>query len=485
LAWTLSLIMTNKTAGTANGQQIASFKSVTAPDDNTVVVTTKAPLANMLYLVGLPIVPQHIWQSRIAHLATEKNYEFPVVGYGPYQLTGYKTDQYATLKANKDFFLGAPKYATVIDQYFKNSDAAVAALRSGEVDQVDKLTGPEYQALAKDKSLKVYQQVGSRWTGVEINPGARTKSGKKMGTGNPILGDPDVRKAIAYGIDRSTLVQKVYNGLAQPGSGYLPPAFPQFSWQPSGEEAVGFNPAKAKQLLDSAGYPMGSGGVRHDTKTGKPLTFRLGVHSDSVSDAQIANYLVGWMKDIGIKLTIQSQSMTGLNDNLAKGDWDLLMDGWGTGPDPTYLLSIQTCGVLPDDNGQNGNTDAFFCDKTYDRLYADQQREFDPAKRAEMIKQMQQILYAANDDVILYYQNDLAAVRADHAKGFLSGKPNSQGFYPFQNYKLGWMNAVPAASASSSSSTGLIIGIVVALVVVLLIAGGLLVRRRATAANRE
>ena len=58
-----------------------------------------------------------------------------------------------------------------------------------------------------------------------------------------------------------------------------------------------------------------------------------------------------------------------LNDNLAKGDWDMLMDGWSTGSDPTYLLSIQTCGTLPKDDGTGGNTDAFFCNPHYDKLF--------------------------------------------------------------------------------------------------------------------
>ena len=63
-------------------------------------------------------------------------------------------------------------------------------------------------------------------------------------------------------------------------------------------------------MLDQAGYKKGSDGIRIDAKTGKALSFRLGIHSDSVTDAQIANYLVGWLKDVGIKLTIQPMSMT-------------------------------------------------------------------------------------------------------------------------------------------------------------------------------
>lgn len=492
VAWTFNLIMTNKTAATANGSLVANFASVTAPDANTVVIKTKKPQANMLYVVGLPIVPEHIWQSKVSGLANYKNTDFPDVGYGPYQLTGYKTDQYATLKANKSFFLGAPHYDTLILQYFKNTDAAVAALRSGQVDQVGQLTATDFQALSKDKGIKTYQYVGNAWTAVEINPGARTISGKKIGTGNPALTDPTVRRAISLGIDRNTLVKKVLNGLGQPGAGYLPPAFKQWFWTPSASQSQSYDPAKAKQLLDQAGYKVGAGGIRVDPKTHKPLDFRLGIHSDSITDSQIAGYLVGWMKDLGIKLTIQSQSMTALNNNLAKGDWDLLMDGWGTGPDPSYLLSIQTCSVLPQDNGSGGNTDSFFCDKNYDKLYALQQQQFNQSQRAQTIDQMQQILYNADTDVILYYQNQLAAVRDAASKGYVIGSPDSNGFYPFQPVTHAWLTAQPAggsaaasSSSSSASSTGLIVGIVIAVVVVVGVGGVIVMRRRSTAADRE
>ncbi|MEO6701525.1 MAG: ABC transporter substrate-binding protein, partial [Jatrophihabitantaceae bacterium] len=315
----------------------------------------------------------------------------------------------------------------------------------------------------------------------------RTVTGKKLGTGNPILADPKVRLAIATGIDRQTLVNKVYNGLGSVGAGYLPPAFPQWSWQPPADQLAGYDPAKANSILEAAGYPKGADGIRTDAKTGKPLSFRLGIHSDSISDSQIANYLTGWMKAIGIKLSLQAQSMTALNDNLAKGDWDLLMDGWGTGADPTYLLSIQTCSVLPQADGSGGNTDAFFCDPAYDKLFAQQQAAFDQPARQAIIQQMQQILYQANDDIVLYYQNDLAAYRTDTTRNLVNGSADAKGYYPYQVPAQMFVRVAPASAtgSSSKSNTGLVIGIVVVLVVALAAGGGLALRRRATAGERE
>lgn len=487
VAWTYNLMIHNSTAGTANGSLVANFKSVAAPDASTVVITTLSPQANMLNLIAVPpIVPEHVWASKVKTLGTFTNTTTPVVGYGPYEMTGYLADQYVTLTANKKFFLGAPRYNTVILESLKNSEAAEAALRDGEIDQTDDLTATEWHSLQKVSGIKTYETEANAWDAVEINPGARTRSGKPMGNGNPILHDPVVREAIADGIDRPELVQKVLDGAGSPGSAYLPPAYPEWAWSPPAGQAENYDPAKANALLTAAGYPMGKNGYRYDKKTGKELDFRLGIHSDYNTDSQVASYLVGWMKAIGIKLTVQAMSTTDLNNQLALGNWDLLMDAWATTEDPTYLLSVQTCGVLPTNtSGSGGNTDSFYCNKTYDHLYAAEQTQFNAAAREADVRQMEAMLYKENNDVILLYNNTLAAVRSAYAPGFVHGRPGSDGFYPLQNEQLGWVTAVPPKTTSSSSNTGLIIGIVVAVVVVAGLAVVVLRRRQHALADRE
>jgi peptide/nickel transport system substrate-binding protein len=488
-AWTLNLIMKNQVAATANGSLVANFASVTAPDATTLVITTKTPEANMLYLsvpiTGIPIVPEHVWASQVAHLSTFKNMSFPVVGYGPWTLTGYVTNQYTTLTANKSFFMGAPKYDTLIMQYFTNPDAAVAALRSGQLDEIDSLNATEYQALDGSKNIQQSAQASNGWTGIELNPGAKTRSGKAFGNGNPALQDVRVRQAIALAINRQTLVKKVLDGLGVAGAGYLPPGYPQWQWSPSAGSNFNYDPAKANQILDAAGYKMGPGGIRVDPTTGKQLELRLGIHSDSSADAEFAPYIQEWLQAVGIKVDVQAMSFNDLNAALPKGNWDMLSDSWTTGPDPTYLLSIQDCSTLPLDNGTGGNTDAFFCDPSYDKLFTQQIGEFSTTQRAATIGQMQSILYNANVDVMLYYADNLSAARSDHVTDFFYGTANAQGFYPQQNAFINWLDASPVANASGSSSTTLIIVVVVVLALAAAGGTGIVLRRRATAGERE
>jgi peptide/nickel transport system substrate-binding protein len=486
-AWTFDLIMTSSDPAIVNAPLVANFSSVSAPDDSTLIIKTKAPQATMPYvsitITGIPIVPQHIWESKVKGLDKYLNDDYPVVGYGPFVLAGYKTDQYATLEANKDFYEGKPKIDRLILQYFQNDDATIAALRAGQITYAHDLPASGWTSLQGVADVMTWKEAPTQWTGVEINPGAKTRSGKKIGTGNPALADPRVRQAIAYAIDRPVLVSKVLDGLGLPGAGYIPPAYKEFAWQPAANELVGYDPAKANQILDNAGYPQ-HGTYRVDSRTGKQLSFRLGTHSDDANDQAVAPYLVGWLKAIGIKLNPQAQSMAGLNDNLGKGDWDLLMDGWSTGPDPTYLLSIQTCGTLPKDDRSPGNTDAFFCDKTYDSLFTEQSQQFDPNQRAATIARMEQILYQANDDIILYYNYILDAVRTDKVSSYVVGSADSSGTYPLQNAFVSWQQAVPETS-SGSSDAGLWVGIGVAAVVVVLAGAAFTVWRRRTAAERE
>jgi peptide/nickel transport system substrate-binding protein len=483
-AWTYNLVMTNQAAATADGSLVGNFASVSAPDATTFVIKTKRPQDNIPY-ANLTVVPEHIWKNDVKDIGTFKNMTFPVVGYGPWIAAGYVPNQYATLTANPRFYKGAPGFNTLIIQYFTSSDAAVAALRNGELDSIDDLTPTQYESLKGAKDIALYPSESDSWNAIELNPGARTHSGQRFGNGNPALADPVVRDAIALAIDRNVLVDKAADGLAVPGAGFLTPAFQQWWWTPPANNSYGYDPARASQMLTAAGYKMGPGEVRINPTTHQPLDLRLGIHSDNGYDALIAPYLVEWLQAIGIKLTVQAMSFTELNTELPKGDWDILMDTWSTGYDPSYLLSVETCGTLPVNQSTPGNTDAFYCNLAYDKLYNQQLTEFSLTQRTQTIAQMQDILYNANVDIILYYPDTLQAIRTGDARDFFYGTTNGQGFYPQQNVWINWWAAKPAANAASSPDTVLYIGVIVAVVVVLAVGGLLMMRRRATAGERE
>jgi peptide/nickel transport system substrate-binding protein len=487
VAWTYNLIMTNEAAATANGNFVANFKSVTAPDPHTLVIVLTKPQATMLAL-DIPIVPEHVWKDHVADISTFNNdASFPIVGDGPFIMTGYKKSQFIELTANKHYWRGAPKFDKVVYKYYKDLDAEAEALKKGEVDFVSGLTPAQFDALSGVPGIARNKAQGKGFYALAINPGATTTSGAHFGDGNPALRNTQVRTAIMYAIDSKTLVTKTLGGYGEQGEGYLPPLFAANHWKPDPGQAHAFDPGKANQLLDAAGYKRGAGGNR-TTPDGKPFTLRLLGETQRASDTQNAAYIKEWLAAVGIPVNTTIIDQGTMSDQEVAGNYDLAFDGWSTNPDPDYVLALQTCADRPSKAGASFPGDNFVCDPAYDDLYAQQIAEYDPAKRSALIKQAQQVLYADSYINVLYYANTLEAYRSDRIAS-MDKQPRPNGAYATQDGYWAWWSAVPVAKSASggSSKSGLVAAIVAAAVVVVIVVVVVLVvrRRRATVEERE
>lgn len=161
-AWTFNKMMTDQGAATANGSFVTNFRKVTAPSPTQLVIELKKPQATMGAL-DVPIVPQHIWEKVKDFSKFNNDQSFPIVGNGPFVLTDYKPDSYVRLKPNKTFWRGAPKFDELVFKYFKDQDAAVAALRKGEVSFVagsPALTPAQAASLKGEPNIKVNDAPG-------------------------------------------------------------------------------------------------------------------------------------------------------------------------------------------------------------------------------------------------------------------------------------------------------------------------------------
>ncbi|WP_329115229.1 ABC transporter substrate-binding protein [Streptomyces sp. NBC_01353] len=487
-AWTFNKMMTDENAATANGSFTSNFKKVTAPDPQTLVIELKKPQATMTAL-DVPIVPKHVWEKVGDFSKFNNDQQFPIVGNGPFVITDFKVDQYLKLKPNKNFWRGTPKFDELVFKYYKDGDAAVAALQKGEVSFVPNLTPAQAAALKSAKNIKVNDAPGRRFFALATNPGARSKDGKTFGNGHKALLDPVVRKALFLAVDRTTIVDKVFQGHAVEGEGYIPPRFGSYFWKPEATQKLAYDPAKAGQLLDQAGYKKNGDGKRVG-KDGKPLDFRILCHATDPNDKAIGKYLQEWWGELGIGLKVEC--LDNVSEPWTKGDYDLAFDGWSVNPDPDYVLSIHTCGALPATPKDSGATDNFICDKQFDALHAQQSVEYDAAKRADLVKQMQSRLYDTGYMNVMAYPNALEAYRTDQIKS-ITTMPAAAGNLYGQDGYWSWWSAVPTTAAagssadggSSGSDSGVIIGIGAAVVFVVALGVFLGMKRRSTADDRE
>lgn len=485
-AFTFNKIMSDPKAAEANGSYVVNFEKVSAVDDRTLVIETEEPQASMTAL-DVPIVPEHVWSKvEDMHDPATDSVEVVGVGSGPFLIAEYRPNELVRLKANEDYWRGAPAYDELHFIKFENADAAVNALRNGEVDFVNRLTQAQFDSLKNEPGVETNQASGRRYRELLMNPGAQNAEGDAIGDGHPALRDVQVRRAIAMAIDPAVLVDKVLGGYGELPGGLVPPIYEDYHYEPGEDVRYSFDPEAANALLDEAGYERGPDGVRVDSE-GRRLEFRLTGRASEDYAQRASDYLVSWLREIGIAVTKNLVSDNEVDETTSSGHYDLAFSGWGTNPDPDYILNKQTCAALPASSGSS-SSNAFFCDETYDELYAQQIAEMDPEKRAELVLQAQARYYEMVPSLVLGYDNVLEAYRSDRFTGFVQ-QPEGEGQIMEQTGYWGFYGAKPVEGRAAGDDSGLPTGVWLALgagaLALLAVGGTVVVRRRATTDDRE
>jgi peptide/nickel transport system substrate-binding protein len=485
-----------------NEAYVGEITSAVATGKYTVVMKVKHYTPIMTRL-EVPILPKHIWEHiSEKQLASFKNLH--PVGTGAFTVSSFSPNQSITLKANPNYWGGRPGISTLVFQRFDNPMAMKLAIANGSIDFAEGLTPTLWHSLAGTPGVRLIDAHAGNFDELSFNNGAATISGKPIGNGNPVLEDVNVRHAISYALNTPELVKKVLLNTAEVGTSIIPPIYPKFHYSPPASQQYHYDPAKARAILNAAGWKMGPNGVR--VKNGKQLSLRLFVRKQSPTQEHDAPYIKGWLNAIGIKIITTSMSDSQLTADIGNGQYDMFMWGWGVEPNPDFQLSVFTCGQRSYGNGPNylpGWSDSFYCNPTYDKLYHEQ-LALDGAAREKVVKQMQQMLYQADAYNVLYYPNDPQAYRSDKWTGFAPSPDNPKiGLYLFQeiawwsyyclrpagsppsltDHNIGCQHEIGAVSkAASSGVSGRLIGGVIAAVVVVGAGALLLVRRRKIAA---
>ena len=500
VVYTFNRIINGKYEQTNYGNYVAAITSVKATDDTTVVFTVKKPTPVMLHLY-VYILPEHLWkdidQKEVRKFANEPGPD-GVVGSGPYIVTEHQKGQFLRFKANPNYYGGKPKVDEVVFRVFQNDDSLAQALKRGEIDFADDLGANVFKSLEGVDGVTTRDAAYSGFNEIAFNTGAALDDGTPIGDGHPALKDPKLRVALSYAVDKAALAERVYGGHATPGDSFIPSLYKNMHYDP-GASAYTFDPQKAEQLLDEAGYTKGSDGIRTMPNGGRKLSFRLYGRSNSPESQQTVQFVAGWFRDVGIEVKPKIVSEDSLTEIIGQGNFDLFEWGWVVEPDPNYQASTFTCANRSyKDGGQvyANLSDSFYCSPEYDRLNDVQAAQIDPAERAATVKQMQKLVYDSAAYIITVYYNDPQAYRSDRFTGLLP-QPDPDGSLLFQYGTYSYKNMRPvtakdtqdgttgtgdstdaAASDDGGSNTGLIVG---GIVVAALLIGGIgfyLSRRR-------
>lgn len=476
IEWTFTQMMDVPAMGAANGGLVSSFASVEAPDEHTLIINLAEPQAANPG-VEIPIVPKHVW-AELDNPAEYPNTDGDVVGSGPFTIESYAQNQSIELKANPNFWRGEPNFQRIQYVYYTNSDAMVQALRAGEIDIVTGLSPTQFDALEGEENVVAHSGEGRRYTSLALNPGFQTRDGESFGSGNVALQDVEVRQAIRQGIDIETLFKQVLDSQGTLATSFIPASYPDWHLRDDHDVIMGYDVEAAKQKLDAAGWTEGSNGIRE--KDGEKLALTILIDADSPLDQASAEFLVPWMAEIGIDLTVDMTDSDTISTKVTEGDYDMYFSGWSMNPDPDYQLGINTCMNLPTEtDGSGGTTQDGYCDPAFDELYLQQHVEQDPEARMALVEEMLAMNYESSVQVAFWYGNQLEAYRSDRVDNFTL-QPSDGGVIMNQSGYWALWSAEPIGEGGGGG--GVATGVLVAGGVVgLLVIGGVIfwfVRRK-------
>ena len=452
VVYTFNRILNGRYEKTNYGNYTRNITSVTATDERTVVMTVKAP-SPIMERLAVYILPEHVWSEidakAVKSYANEPAPGETLVGSGPFLVAERRAGQYIRMVANDSYYAGRPKVDELVFRIYNNPDALAQALKKGEVDFAEGLTADVFTSLEGQEGITTYAGSYSGFNEIAFNMGAALADGTPIGDGNPQLKDLAVRQAISHAIDRQQLVDKILDGYGTPGSTIIPPLYTTLHEDPGTQT---YDPALANQILDDAGYAMGPDGVRVGPD-GQRMSYRLFVRSDSDSSVKTGEYVKSYLADIGIEANVKAVTEDALYEIIGRGEFDMFEWGWVVEPDPDYQLSTFTCAKRSYKDGDTiyaDLSDSFYCNPEYDVLYEEQALETDQAKRAEIVKRMQQMLYDDVPYVVTVYYDNLEAYRSDRFTGFV-GQPEGSGSLLFQYGTYSYANVQPVSGDASAS----------------------------------
>ena len=401
----------------------AIYETIEALDETTVELTTADPIGNFeSTMVFIYVLPQHIWEAEDDPVAFENA---DMIGSGPFKLVEFSQGEFAELEANKDHWGTPPNVDGVIFQTISNADARVTALTTGEVDAITEFPATAVSTLQNAENVNVHIAdigAGGSLSDVIFNITTEENCPEEDGvcSGHPALKDLAVRRALAHAMDKQQIIDVATLGTASPGLSLVPPGLGDF--YASEIEDYAFDVGIANGLLDDAGYEDTDGdGIREclPDQDCENLTFRLNYPDDADTAPREAELMQEMWNAIGVDVVIQGLDPDTLTSVCCPTfDFDIILWGWGTDPDPAFLLGVALCSEI-----DSGFSETGYCNPEYDALYDAQAVETDPATRVEQIIEMQQILVDDLPYIIPYYEQSIQAWRTDTFTGWLDNDP--------------------------------------------------------------
>jgi peptide/nickel transport system substrate-binding protein len=426
------VVSTVKIQADANLDTDASFdwgelKSVEKVDQYTVKFVTNHPFApflanNLATFVAPAAIYGKIDPAKMRKDPTNQN---PTVTGGPYTFVKWVPGSEIDLQANPNFYAGKPYIDKVVERIITNETAGAQALLNGDVGYSPEITSAARASLRNQSAVKLYEYPDLGYYDVRMN----------LRAGHPFA-DKNVRLAFAYALDKDSIVKAATNGDGTTMWGDVPPA----SWAYDDTAVVKFTQDvnKAKSLMQTAGYTIGSDGIA--VKDGKKFSYQFCYRADKPQRQKAVEIMADQLKAIGMdlkpkgidfKVYYKAKAKGGCG--LQTGEFDLGFAGWGLALDPDDYQIFSKAWIRPENNPSGENYTGYSSPELDDLL--NQERTTVKATDAEtkaarkvIFNKIQKIL---GGDVITYFMwadNSAQGFNSNVAGVVAGGKGNDMNY---------------------------------------------------------
>ena len=389
--------------------------SVEAPDEHTVRVVYRRPFSPALESWMMSMLPSHL-------LADKAPDQWPLcfnrapVGTGPFKFAEWKTNQFVRVTRNDDYFQGRPHMDGIV---FRVLPDPLTLRLAFETRQVDFWAADPWAvgSFREDERFTLFSAPSNSYNYVGWN------------LRRPMFQDLRVRQALAHAVNVDQMIRYVLYGFGTQSTGIFTPEMWFFNPR---VQPLAYDPEKAKQLLDEAGWVPGPDGIR--VKNGERFAFTLLTNNGNVIRSDIATLVQENLRAVGVEVTVEMYEWAVLLKRFVdQREFDAIVLGWALGQGFDQFQIWHSSQTEPERLNMVG-----YKSEQADRLLESVREEFDREKIIAMCGELQQLIYDDQPYLFLFVPQGTSVMWKD---AYRVRRPGPDGTWidePVTMTKAGW-----------------------------------------------
>lgn len=393
----------NPQSGLANAELYRRITHIEAKDAKTFVVDMDKLNFDYAEINDFEVLPAHLERAAFADPA---QYRFrtlyntdptnPGLYFGPYRITEVAAGSHIVLEPNPAWWGEKPAFRRVVVWAVENTAALEANLLAGGLDMVAGELG-----LSLDQALAFDKRHGDVFN-IVYKP-SLTYEHIKLNLDNPVLGDKRVRQALLYGIDRDAISRQLFDGRQPVADSFISP----LDWVYTADvRHYAYDPARARALLDEAGWHGPEGEIRRNAN-GEKLSLEIATTAGNRTRELIEQVLQSQWRQIGIELHLKNQPARVLfSETMRKRVFTMALFAWVASPENVPREELRSDEVPSAATGYSGQNYPGFRNAEADHLIDAIEVELDRDRRAALWHRFQALYAEELPSLPLYFRAD-------------------------------------------------------------------------------